>query len=132
MSAISTLRTPLTDLLSCRYPILQAGMGGVARADLVAAVVEQGAYGFLGMVRESPELILCEIARVRERSDRPFGVNLIPAGTDRVLLDEELEPLALFAGQIAGAIQDIPSAGELVQRMVREAQATLKRLGHLQ
>lgn len=90
MSAISTLRTSLTELLGCRYPILQAGMGGVARADLVAAVVEQGAYGFLGMVRESPELIRREIARVREHTDRPFGVNLIPAGTDRVLLDEEL------------------------------------------
>jgi len=84
------LHTPLTELLGCRYPILQAGMGGVARAELVAAVIEHGGYGFLGMVRESPKLIGREIAAVRERSERPFGVNLIPSGTDPILLDEEL------------------------------------------
>lgn len=84
------LQTPLTELLGCRYPILQAGMGGVARADLVAAVATHGGYGFLGMVRERPEFIAREIARVRERTDLPFGVNLIPAGTDPALLEEEL------------------------------------------
>src|SRR5512143_2863857 len=83
-------QTQLTDLLGCRYPILQAGMGGVARADLATAVVTHGGYGFLGMVRERPELITDEIARVRRQTDRPFGVNLIPAGTDPVLLGEEL------------------------------------------
>ena len=46
------LHTPICDLLGCRYPILQAGMGGVARSGLVAAVIEAGGYGFLGMVRE--------------------------------------------------------------------------------
>ena len=72
------LRTPLCDLLGCAYPIVQAGMGGVARAELVAATAEAGAYGFLGMVREPPELIRREIDAVRERTDRPFGVNVIP------------------------------------------------------
>lgn len=84
------LPTPLCTLLGCRYPILQAGMGGVARAELVAAVAEAGAYGFLGMVRESPELIAREIDAVRARTDRPFGVNLIPAATDPSLLAAEL------------------------------------------
>ncbi|HYQ92776.1 MAG TPA: nitronate monooxygenase [Candidatus Competibacteraceae bacterium] len=84
------LQTALTELLGCRYPILQAGMGGVARADLVTAVGTHGGYGFLGMVRERPERIADQIARVRCQTDRPFGVNLIPAGTDPVLLEEEL------------------------------------------
>lgn len=84
------LETPVCDLLECRYPILQAGMGGVARAELVAAVSAAGGYGFLGMVREAPDRIAREIAAVRAASDRPFGVNLIPAATDRALLDEEL------------------------------------------
>ncbi len=73
------LHTPICDLLGCRYPILQAGMGGVARSELVAAVTEAGGYGFLGMVRESPDLIAREIDKVRARTDGPFGVNLIPA-----------------------------------------------------
>jgi nitronate monooxygenase len=65
-------------------------MGGVARSELVAAVVAAGGYGLLGMVRESPELIRREVAAVRERTDRNFGVNLIPFGTDTALLEEEL------------------------------------------
>jgi nitronate monooxygenase len=84
------LHTPICDLLGCRYPILQAGMGGVARSELVAAVTRAGAYGFLGMVREKPELIVQEIDAVRARTDQPFGVNLIPAATDQALLEDEL------------------------------------------
>ena len=84
------MRTPLCDILGCRYPILQAGMDGVARAELVAAVAQSGGYGFLGMVRESPELIAREIDAVWGKTDRPFGVNLIPAATDPALLDGEL------------------------------------------
>lgn len=83
-------RTRLTDLLGCDFPIAQAGMGGPARAELCAAVSGAGAYGCLGMVRESGELIRGEIAAVRERTDRPFGVNLIPFGTHPALLEEEL------------------------------------------
>ena len=84
------LHTPLCTLLGCRYPILQAGMGGVARSELVTAVTEAGGYGFLGMVRETPDLIAREIDAVRARTDGPFGVNLIPAATDPDLLEAEL------------------------------------------
>jgi len=85
-----TLRTRVCDTLGCRYPVLQAGMGGVARSELVAAVTGAGGYGFLGMVREPPDLIAREIAAVRERTAGPFGVNLIPAATDRGLLRDEM------------------------------------------
>jgi len=87
----SRLTTRLCRLLGCRFPVLQAGMGGVARSELVAAVIEAGGYGFLGMVREAPALIAAEIDRVRLRSERPFGVNLIPAATDSDLFAAELE-----------------------------------------
>ncbi|MEO3429327.1 nitronate monooxygenase [Pelagibius sp. CAU 1746] len=90
MTAGGVLATPLCDLLGCRYPVLQAGMGGVARAELVAAVAEAGGYGFLGMVREPPKLIAEEIDGVRARTERPFGVNLIPAATDPGLLTDQL------------------------------------------
>jgi nitronate monooxygenase len=90
MTDASPLHTRICDLLGCRYPILQAGMGGPARSELVAAVTAAGGYGFLGMVREKPELIRREVAAVRRRTDRPFGVNLIPYGTEPALLEEEL------------------------------------------
>ena len=90
MGASPPLRTRITDLLGCDYPILLAGMGGPARAELCAAVSAAGGYGTLGMVREPPELIRDEIAGVRARTNRSFGVNLIPTGTDPQLLEEEL------------------------------------------
>jgi len=84
------LHTPACELLGCRYPVLSAGMGGVARAELAAAVSEAGGFGSLGMVRETPELITREIRAVRERTDKYFGVNLIPSATDPDLFDDQL------------------------------------------
>jgi nitronate monooxygenase len=88
---ISTIRTPICDLLGCDVPVVLAGMGGVARSKLVAAVSAAGGFGFLGMARESPDLIRSEIALVRAATTREFGVNLIPAATDADLLESELE-----------------------------------------
>lgn len=85
------LHTPVCDLLGCEVPIILAGMGGVARSELVAAVTLAGGFGMLGMVRESPELIRSEIAKVRAATDRPFGVSLIPAATSPDLFAAELE-----------------------------------------
>jgi nitronate monooxygenase len=85
-----TISTPLTECLNCRYPIISAGMGGPARSELAAAVSEAGGFGLLGMVRESPTLIESEIADVRRRTSKPFGVNLIPFATDPKLLQDEL------------------------------------------
>ncbi|MDZ4311169.1 MAG: nitronate monooxygenase [Cypionkella sp.] len=86
------LRTPVCDLLGCEHPILLAGMGGVARSELAAAVAEAGGYGILGMVRESPKLISQEIDAVRARTTKPFAVNLIPAATAPVLLARLVGP----------------------------------------
>ncbi|MGC1347718.1 MAG: nitronate monooxygenase [Methyloceanibacter sp.] len=47
------LSTRVCDLLDCRYPIVLAGMGGVARSELVTAVTNAGGFGFLGMVRDA-------------------------------------------------------------------------------
>lgn len=84
------LKTPICDLLGCTYPVLQAGMGGVARSELAAAVSGAGGFGCLGMVRESPELIAQEIRQVRARTNRAFGVNLIPSATEPDLFAREL------------------------------------------
>jgi nitronate monooxygenase len=53
----SAFATSLTRQLGCRFPVISAGMGGPARAELAAAVSRSGGFGLLGMVRESPELI---------------------------------------------------------------------------
>jgi nitronate monooxygenase len=84
------LRTPLCDVLGCEVPVLLAGMGGVARSELAAAVAEAGGFAMLGMVRESPDLIAAEIAAFRAATNRPFAINVIPAATDPALLDRQI------------------------------------------
>ena len=74
--------TPVCDLLGIEHPIVQAGMGYVARAELAAAVSNAGGLGVLGGAGFPPERLRLEIQRVRELTDRPFGVDLIlPAQT---------------------------------------------------
>ncbi|MEO1951748.1 nitronate monooxygenase [Thioclava sp.] len=87
---IPPLHTPLCDLLGCAQPVLLAGMGGVSRWELAAAVANAGGYGILGMVREDPALIAAEVTALRDATDRPFAVNLIPAATEPALLDAQI------------------------------------------
>lgn len=116
------LHTPICDRLGCEVPVVLAGMGGVARAELVAAVTAAGGFGFLGMVRESPRRIREEIEAVRDRTDRPFGVNLVPAATDPGLFEAELkaclearvDAVALFWDLSVEAVRRLRGAGVLV------------------
>lgn len=103
-------RTALCELLGCRHPVLLAGMGGVSRAELVAAVTEAGGFGFLGMVREPLALIRTEVEHVRRRTDRPFGVNLIPAATDPQLLHEQVALCIALRVPVVGLFWDVHHA----------------------
>ena len=66
----------LSDLLSIRYPIVQSGMGRVAGPDLAAAVSRAGGLGILAALNLTPDELRRQIRRIRELTDRPFGVNL--------------------------------------------------------
>jgi nitronate monooxygenase len=83
------------------HPIVLAGMGGVARSELVAVVTEAGGFSFLGMVREPVDLIRSEVAALRARGIERFGVNLIPAATDPALLEAQISAcIDLVAGEL--------------------------------
>src|SRR5271170_6445150 len=59
------------------HPIVQGGMQWVGRAELVAAVANAGALGFItALTQPTPEDLYREVLRCREMTDRPFGVNL--------------------------------------------------------
>ena len=132
-----SLRTPLCNLLGCEYPVILAGMGGVARAELAAAVANAGGFPTLGMVREAPSLIASEIRAYRRLSNRPFSVNLIPAATDPGLLDQQIETclamkvavFSFFWDVVPEAIARVKTAGALLLHQVgtlraaREAEA---------
>jgi NAD(P)H-dependent flavin oxidoreductase YrpB (nitropropane dioxygenase family) len=71
------LATRFTELFGIEHPIVQGGMQWVGRAELAAAVSNAGGLGILtALTQPSPETLSREIARCRDMTDRPFGVNL--------------------------------------------------------
>lgn len=71
------LHTLFCDLLGIRYPICQAGMGYVARSKLAAAVSEAGGLGVIAAAHNTPAELREEIRRVRDATDKPFGVDIL-------------------------------------------------------
>ena len=71
------IKTRFTELVGVEHPIVQGGMQWVGRAELVAAVANAGALGFItALTQPTPEDLTKEIARCRSLTDKPFGVNL--------------------------------------------------------
>ncbi len=71
------LKTRLTEMFGMEHPIVQGGMQRVSRAELVAAVANAGALGFLSaLTQPTPEALEAEVRRTRSMTDKPFGVNL--------------------------------------------------------
>lgn len=120
------LHTPLCSLLGCDVPILLAGMGGVARWELSAAVANAGGFPSLGMVRESPDLITSEVTALQAATDRAFAVNLIPAATDPALLDAQITrclelgvtAFSFFWDVLPDVVARVKSEGALVLHQV--------------
>ncbi|MDM0045531.1 nitronate monooxygenase family protein [Variovorax dokdonensis] len=71
------MKTRITELFGIEHPIIQGGMHFVGLAELAAAVSNAGGLGIItGLTQKTPELLAREIARCREMTDKPFGVNL--------------------------------------------------------
>ena len=71
------MKTRITELFGIRHPIIQGGMHHVGYAELAAAVSNAGGLGIItGLTQPTPEDLAREIARCREMTDQPFGVNL--------------------------------------------------------
>jgi nitronate monooxygenase len=71
------IKTRFTELFGVQHPIAQGGMQWVGTADLVSAVANAGALGFItALTQPTPEALAKEIARCRTMTDKPFGVNI--------------------------------------------------------
>ncbi len=71
------MKTPITEMLGIRYPIVQGGMMWVGRAELASAVSAAGGLGIItALTQPTPDALREEIARCRAMTDRPFAVNL--------------------------------------------------------
>ncbi len=127
---MASLRTPLCELLGCEAPILLAGMGGVARWELAAAVANAGGFAMLGMVRESPDLIETEVRALRAATNRPFAVNVIPSATDPALLDRQIRRCLDLGVRAFTFFWDV--VPEAVERVKREGCLVLHQIGTIE
>src|SRR5882724_8178495 len=70
------VRTRVSELLGVDYPIVQAPMGWIARAQLASAVSEAGGLGIIETSSGELDNVRGEIRKMRDLTDRPFGVNI--------------------------------------------------------
>ena len=67
----------LNELLGTRYPIIQGGMANIATGEFASACSNAGALGLIGSGGMNAEELRANIRRCRERTDKPFGVNIM-------------------------------------------------------
>jgi NAD(P)H-dependent flavin oxidoreductase YrpB (nitropropane dioxygenase family) len=93
------LKTRFTEMFGVSHPIVQGGMQWVGTAELVAAVANAGALGFLtALTQPTPEALAKEIARTRAMTDQAFGVNLTILPTINPVPYDEYRQVVIEAG----------------------------------
>ena len=71
------MKTAITEMFGIQHPIIQGGMHFVGLAELASAVSNAGGLGVItALTQRTPELLAREIARCKDMTDKPFGVNL--------------------------------------------------------
>ena len=108
------LKTRFTEMFGVDHPVVQGGMQWVGRAELVSAVANAGALGFLtGLTQPTPDDLAKEIARCRGMTDKPFGVNLTILPTIKpVPYDEYMDAI------IKSGIKIVETAGNNPEKYI--------------
>ena len=110
------MKTEITELLGIEEPIIQGGMAWVAESHLAAAVSEAGGFGIIGAASAPPEVVREQIHKVRELTDKPFGVNVMlmspgAAEVAKVAAEEKVKAVTTGAGNPAAYMEMWKDAG---------------------
>ena len=125
------LRTTVSELLGVDYPIIQAPMGWIARAQLASAVSNAGGLGIIETSSGELDNVRAEIAKMRDLTDKPFGVNIAqlfvrdPSIVDFVI-DQGVTFVTTSAGDPTKYTAKLKEAGLTVFHVVPTAAAALK------
>lgn len=125
------LRTRVSEMLGIEYPIVQAPMGWIARSQLASAVSNAGGLGIIETSSGELDIIREEIARMRQLTDKPFGVNIAQAFVrDPSIADFVVEQGVRFVSTSAGDptkyTRQLKEAGLIVFHVVPTLSAALK------
>ena len=118
--------TAFTRLVGIDIPIVQAPIGSMARPPLAAAVSNAGALGMISLSWSETDEVQSIIAEMRERSDHPFGVNLILEWPQeerlKQVVDLGVPIVSLFWGDPAPLVPIAHAGGALVMHTVGSAE----------
>ena len=134
--APAPMRTPVCAAIGIDYPVLQAGMGMIAQAQLAAAVSQAGGLGVIGTgLSMQPDALRAQIRAVRSETEKPFGVDILFAtiraegdsvtrytdsvqGLIDVTLEERVPVLVSGLGSPRGAIPEAHARGIYVMSVI--------------
>ena len=110
------MKTEITELLGIEEPIIQGGMAWVAEYHRAAAGSEAGGFGIIGAASAPPEVVREQIHKVRELTDKPFGVNVMlmspgAAEVAKVAAEEKVKAVTTGAGNPAAYMEMWKDAG---------------------
>jgi enoyl-[acyl-carrier protein] reductase II len=114
-----------------RYPIVQAPMGWIARSQLASAVSRAGAMGIIETSSGELDAVKTEITRMRQLTDRPFGVNIAQAfvrdpSIAEFVISQGVEFVTTSAGSATKYTSVLHDAGLIVYHVVPTLDAALK------
>ncbi|MCY4565047.1 MAG: nitronate monooxygenase [Gammaproteobacteria bacterium] len=131
MSANKTFDNRITRMLGVEIPIVQAPMGWIARSPLASAVSNAGALGIIETSSGELDAIREEIVRMRQLTDRPFGVNIAQAFVRdpdivQFVIDQGVQFVTTSAGNPERYTEELKSAGLTVFHVVPSLGAAKK------
>lgn len=131
MNTPAPIRNRVTELLGVDYPIVQAPMGWIARSQLASAVSNAGGLGIIETSSGELDAVRHEIGRMRELTDKPFGVNVAQMFVrDPSIVDFVVEQGVRFVTTSAGDPRQytatLKAAGLTVFHVVPTLSAALK------
>lgn len=121
----------VTRLLGVRYPIVQAPMGWIARAQLASAVSNAGGMGIIETASGELDAIRDEIRKMRDLTDQPFGVNIAlmyvrDPDIVKFVVDQGVRFVTTSAGDPTRYCAELKEAGLTVFHVVPTLKAALK------
>ena len=133
-TAPGTFDNRVTRLLGVETPIVQAPMGWIARSALASAVSNAGALGIIETSSGELDAVRGEIVRMRELTDKPFGVNIAQAfvrdpNIVDFVIDQGVEFVTTSAGNPERYTDQLKSAGLTVFHVVPSLAAAKKAVG---
>jgi enoyl-[acyl-carrier protein] reductase II len=125
------MKNRMTDLLGVEYPIIQAPMGWIARAQLASAVSNAGGLGIIETSSGQLDEVRAEIIKMRELTDKPFGVNIAQAfvrdpGIVDFVVDQGIKFVTTSAGDPNKYCDPLKAAGLTVFHVVPTLAGALK------